>query len=101
MLIRLLQRPAIFAAVVAAAATVGIAVAGAIGGAISAYFQHKTDLAKFETETLLTLLKLNAGEREEYTSRLIQAGKLRDPDGAVCMAFVGKSCPIKVMKTSQ
>jgi hypothetical protein len=97
----LLQRTPIFAAVVAAAATVGVAVAGAVGGAISAYFQHKTDMAKFETETLLALLKLNAGEREEYTSRLIQAGKLSDPDGAVCLAFVGRSCPIKVMKLGQ
>src|ERR1044071_6566258 len=66
----------VFAAVVAAAATVGVAIAGAIGGAITAYFQHRTDMAKLETETLISLLKLGPGERMEYTKRLIQSGKL-------------------------
>jgi len=41
---------------------------------------------------------LNDASRSDFTRHLIQAGVLPDEDGSICMAFVGKDCPLKVLK---
>lgn len=96
---RLIERPTVFAAIVAAAATIGVAVAGAFGGAISSYFQHQSDVAELKANLLLSLVQQNDESRSQYTARLIRSGVLEDGDGSICRAFVNnasKECPIKV-----
>ena len=72
---RLMEKPTVFAAIVAAAATVGVAVAGAIGGGISSYFQHKSELAGLKMKILLTMVGNNDTARKEQTTRLIRSGR--------------------------
>lgn len=96
----LIERPTVLAAVIAAAASLGVAMAGAIGGGISSYFQSQSDLARLKTTILLELVKKNDADAKKTAGVLIQSGVLPDADGAICMAFVGagEGCPIKVAK---
>lgn len=97
---RLIERPAVFAAIVTAAATIGVAVAGAIGGTISSYFQTESAHSQLQTTILLEILKGNQQQRADEARVMIQSGVLEDKDGAICMAFIGegKGCPLKVVR---
>jgi hypothetical protein len=94
----LIRRPPVFAAIVAAAASIGVAIAGAIGGGISSYFQKESDHSRLQTTILVELMKRLDDQRQEDAKRMIQSGVLQDKDGAICMAFVGKDCPLKVLR---
>jgi Na+/glutamate symporter len=94
----LIRRPTIFAAIVAAAATIGVAVAGAIGGIISSYFQTESDHSKLQTTILVEIMKGNEQQRTDEARLMIQSGVLEDKHGAICMAFIGKDCPLKVLR---
>lgn len=93
------ERTPVVVAIISAVAIVGVSIAGAIGAAITAHSQQQTDIAKLKTTILLSLvLRIDDATRAEYARTLIQAGVLPDEDGAVCMAFVRKGCPLKVLK---
>src|SRR5436305_148328 len=86
------------AAEIGAAAVLAGALAGAIGGGISAKYQRASAAEKLQAEVLLDLVHSAPMPRMEYTRRMIQAGILKDPDGSICMAFVGQGCPLSVLK---
>ncbi|HUI20825.1 MAG TPA: hypothetical protein VLZ74_07245 [Methylocella sp.] len=95
----LIEQPTIFAAIVAAAATIGVAVAGAFGGMVSSYYQHQTSVAQLKANLLLDIVQKDDTQRREYTRRLISSGVLEDNDGTICRALVSQGtgeCPIKV-----
>jgi hypothetical protein len=96
----LILRPPIFAAIVAAAATIGVAIAGAIGGMISSYFQMQSDHSRLQTTILVEIMKGNEQQRTDEARLMIQSGVLEDKDGAICMAYIGegKGCPLKVLR---
>jgi hypothetical protein len=88
------------AAVVAGSAAVAVAVASAIGGWISASYQSASEKEKLQATILVDLVHSNDSGRVEYTRRLIQSGILKDPDGSICMAFIGNACPLSVLQPS-
>ncbi len=53
-------------------------------------------MARLKGNLLLSLVQNNDTVRKEYTARLIRSGVLEDDDGAICQAFVGEGCPIRV-----
>lgn len=99
---KLLERPAVVVALIGAVATLGVALASLISGAISGYFQRQSDIDKLKTTLVIGIANYNVNvnhvSRAEYTKKLIESGVLPDDDGAICMAFVGEGCPLKVLK---
>jgi len=87
------ESPAILAAVIAAAASIGIALAGVIQGSISAYYESKADGEHTQVALVSNILKLPEQERKDYAAKLIQSGLLKDDDGSICRAFIGQGCP--------
>ncbi len=95
----LLGRPTVLAAVIAAGASIGVALAGVVIGSISAYYQRQSDSDKLRTTLIINISSQGeAGRRADVARALIESGVLPDQDGSICMAFVGKGCPLKVLK---
>ena len=95
----LIGRPTVLAAAIGAGASIGVAVAGVIGGSISAYYQRLSDTDKLRTSLVLNIASQgSASGRVEVARALIESGVLPDPDGSICMAFVGMGCPLKIAK---
>ena len=97
---KLFERPTIMVAVIASVTSIAIAISSLISGSISAYFQRQSDIDRSKTTILLQILPEPSAYRVEFTEKLIQSGALPDADGAICMAFVGRGCPIKVLKSN-
>lgn len=95
-----MSSPTVRAAAIGAAAAIAVAVAGLIGGSISAYFQGKSDSEKLQATLLMELVRSNESGRIEYTRRLLEAGVLKDDDGAICRAFIEQGCPIKPLRSN-
>jgi len=118
----LLLRPPVLAAVIAGAAAIGVGVAAAITGAITAFSQYtatvlaaesarETELKKLETQRasdaeklqitiLLTLVVEENDKRALHTKVMLLSGVLEDRDGKICQGFVQfvhpeEKCPIK------
>jgi hypothetical protein len=89
-----LARPAVFVGVLAATVTLAVAVAGAISGSISSYYQDRSEQAKLRTAVLLEIIK-NEPDKSKALRELIQAGIVIDEDGKICKAFGLSGCPIK------
>src|SRR5271170_6137794 len=95
-----LHSAAVRAAVVAGAAAVAVAAAGFIGGWISASYQSASEREKLQATMLLELVRLQGIGQVEFARQMIQAGFIKDPDGSICVNYVGQGCPLKVLKTS-
>jgi hypothetical protein len=94
----LLDRPSVAAATIAAAASIGIALASLIGGSISASFQQESDTEKLKTTVVIDIVNWPEAQRGSFAAQLIQSGVLPDKDGSICMAFVHKGCPLEILK---
>jgi hypothetical protein len=89
------------ASVVAAAAATGVAIAGLISGAVTAYFQQKSESEHLQSSILLEVVKADdSKKRTDYATRLLEAGVLKDDNGAICRALVQQGCPIKVLSSN-
>jgi hypothetical protein len=96
-----LESATVRAAVVAGAAAVAVAVASAIRGWISASYQSASGAENLQATMLLELVRLHdAVDRAEFARRMIQAGIIKDPDGSICAVYVGKGCPLHVLKAN-
>jgi hypothetical protein len=96
---KLLDRTPILVALIAAVTTLAVALGGVINGSISAYYQRKTDEENLRNQLLISVMGNPAVlHQKDYAKALIAAGVLVDTEGAICRAFVGGDCPIKVLR---
>ena len=97
-----LEKPAVLAATIAAAASIGVALAGAIEGSISAYFQRQSATQKLRNQLVISIISHDYSTQTAYANVLIQSGVLPDEDGGICRAFrhdKNEKCPLKVLKS--
>lgn len=98
--------PTVLAALIAGAAALGVAAAGAISGSISAAYQNAAEGEKDRGDLLIHALlafdphKTQQQNQDDLSQRvkiLIQSGIIPDDNGSICRAFVGGNCPLKVL----
>ena len=94
-----MARQGIFGRPEVLAAIIGL-LAGAISGVVSGIYLRQSDAEKLRLSLILNITSRPPEQQAEIARRFIQSGLLRDPDGALCMAFIGKDCPLKILKAS-
>ena len=90
-----LARPVVFVGMLGAVASVAVAIAGAISGSISSYYQDRSAKNNLRYTAIFELIKHKPEEQTELARKFLQAGLIEDRDGKICAAFVGSGCPIK------
>jgi hypothetical protein len=80
--------PAVLASIIGGIAGLGVALASAISGSISASYQADTERIKLKANMLLVVSNLSDPTRADAVLILIRSGILEDSDGKVCRAFV-------------
>jgi hypothetical protein len=98
--------PTVLAAIIAGSAGLGVAVAGAISGSISAAYQSAAEGEKNRGDLLNhallafdphKTLEQNQDDLRQRVKVLIQSGVVPDDNGSICRAFVGGDCPLKIL----
>ena len=97
--IKLFERTPVIVAVIAAAASLGVALAGAIGASVSAYYQRQSEIDKMRM-TMIIQIAGRTSDAKSYAMDLIETGILPDPKGSVCRAFIKSNCPIQVLDSN-
>ena len=92
------------ASIIGGGAALGVAVAGAISGIVSAHYQelsaskaveyqHQTETAKIRSAMIMELLKFHdSKELTDNVKMMLKAGLLSDPDGKICKTILKGDC---------